>query len=51
MIENDKTVGVGLIGYGYAGKTFHAPLIRSVPGFALHVIGSSKREILEAEYP
>jgi len=51
MIENDKTVGVGLIGYGYAGKTFHAPLIRSVPGFALKVIGSSKKEILEAEYP
>jgi len=51
MIENDKTVGVGLIGYGYAGKTFHAPLFRSVPGFALKVIGSSKKEILEAEYP
>jgi len=51
VIENDKTVRVGLIGYGYAGKTFHAPLIRSVPGLALRVIGSSKREILEAEYP
>jgi predicted dehydrogenase len=51
MIENDKKIGVGLIGYGYAGKTFHAPLIRSVPGFALRVIGSSKRDILEAEYP
>jgi predicted dehydrogenase len=51
VIENDKTVRVGLIGYGYAGKTFHAPLIRSVPGLALHLIGSAKREILEAEYP
>lgn len=51
VIENDKTVRVGLIGYGYAGKTFHAPLIRSVPGLELHVIGSSKREILEADYP
>jgi predicted dehydrogenase len=51
VIENDKTVRVGLIGYGYAGKTFHAPLIRSVPGLALSVIGSAKREILEAEYP
>jgi predicted dehydrogenase len=50
-MDNDKTVRVGLIGYGYAGKTFHAPLIRSVPGLALHVIGSAKREILEAEYP
>lgn len=51
MIQNDKTVRVGLVGYGYAGKTFHAPLIHSVPGLALHVIGSSKRDILEAEYP
>ena len=51
VIENDKTVRVGLIGYGYAGKTFHVPLIRSVPGLALRVIGSAKREILEAECP
>jgi len=51
VIENDKRIRVGLIGYGYAGKTFHAPLIRSVPGLALHVIGSSKRGVLEAEYP
>ena len=50
MTENDKTIRVGLIGYGYAGKTFHAPLIRSVPGLALQVVGSSKREILEAQY-
>ena len=51
MTENDKTIRVGLIGYGFAGKTFHAPLIQSVPGLALTVIGSSKREILEAKYP
>jgi len=51
MIQDDKTVRVGLVGYGYAGKTFHAPLIHSVPGLALHVIGSSKRDSLEAEYP
>lgn len=51
MTENDKTIRVGLIGYGFAGKTFHAPLIQSVPGLELSVIGSSKREILNAEYP
>src|SRR5215469_12400213 len=48
--RNHKTIRVGLIGYGYAGKTFHAPLIQSTPGLALTVIGSSKREILEARY-
>jgi predicted dehydrogenase len=47
----DKTIRVGLIGYGFAGKTFHAPLIQSVPGLALSVIGSSKHEILQANHP
>ena len=37
-------IRTGLIGYGYAGKTFHAPLIRSVPGLALTLIGTSKPE-------
>ena len=31
MTEGEN-IRVGLIGYGYAGKTFHAPLIQSVPG-------------------
>ena len=31
-----------LIGYGYVGRVFHAPLIRAVPGLALTVIGSSQ---------
>ncbi|HEX4021965.1 MAG TPA: oxidoreductase [Acidobacteriaceae bacterium] len=50
-IDRDRTIRVGLIGYGYAGKTFHAPLIRSVPGLALGVVGSSKRELLQANFP
>jgi predicted dehydrogenase len=51
MTGNDKTIRTGLIGYGFAGKTFHAPLIQSVPGLALSVIGSRKREIVEAKFP
>jgi predicted dehydrogenase len=51
MTENDKTIRVGLIGYGFAGKTYHAPLIQSVPGLALTVIGSAKREILHVQFP
>ncbi len=47
----DRIIRVGLIGYGFAGKTFHAPLIRSVPGLALTVVGSSKREALQAAFP
>jgi predicted dehydrogenase len=40
-----------LIGYGFAGKTFHAPLIRCLPGLALTVVGSSKRDAVMAELP
>src|ERR1700743_2034849 len=51
MTRTDKTIRVGLIGYGYAGKTFHALLIQSVPGLALAVVGSGKRELIQATYP
>ena len=33
-----RPVAVGLIGYGYVGSVFHAPLIRSVPGLLLRRI-------------
>lgn len=39
MIE--KRLRVGLIGFGYAGKTFHAPLIGSTPGLELAAVASS----------
>jgi predicted dehydrogenase len=37
-------IRTAIIGYGYVGRTFHAPLIRAVPGLALTVIGSSRPE-------
>jgi predicted dehydrogenase len=51
MFEPGRAVRVGLIGYGYAGKTFHAPLVQSVEGLELTVIGSSKRDMVRAELP
>jgi predicted dehydrogenase len=51
MFEDGRTVRVGLIGYGYAGKTFHAPLIQSVAGLELTVVGSSKRDTVLADLP
>jgi len=51
MSEDSRTIRVGLIGYGYAGKTFHAPLIQSVPGLSLTVVGSSKPEAVRAAIP
>jgi predicted dehydrogenase len=34
------SVRVGLIGFGYAGRHFHAPLISATPGLTLGVVGS-----------
>jgi predicted dehydrogenase len=51
MNGTEKTIRVGLIGYGYAGKTFHVPLIRSVPGLQLTVVGSSRSEVVHTELP
>jgi predicted dehydrogenase len=45
------TLNVALIGYGYAGKTFHAPLINSVPGLHLVAVCSSNAEKVLADYP
>ena len=39
MIET--RLRVGLIGFGYAGKTFHAPLLRATPGLELAAVASS----------
>jgi predicted dehydrogenase len=40
-----------LVGYGYVGKTFHAPLIAATPGLTLHTIVSSKPDSVLADYP
>ena len=42
---------VGLIGYGYAGKTFHAPLISAVPDLHLVAVASSDAAKVHADWP
>lgn len=37
-------IRVALLGYGYAGKTFHAPLIQATPALQLLTVGSSQAE-------
>lgn len=51
ILAEKQTIRVGLIGYGFAGKIFHAPLIRSIPGLTLAVVGSSQREAVHADIP
>lgn len=40
-----------LVGYGYAGKLFHAALIDATPGLHLQVIGSNRPEAVRADRP
>ena len=42
---------VGLVGYGYAGKTFHAPLIAAVPDLQLAAVASSDAAKVHAAWP
>ncbi len=44
-------IRTGLIGYGFAGKTFHAPLIEAVPGLELAAICSSDAAKVHADRP
>jgi predicted dehydrogenase len=44
-------IRVGLIGYGYASRTFHAPLIEAVPGLELAAVSSSDAAKVRAERP
>lgn len=53
-------ITVALLGYGYAGKTFHAPLLNACPALTLRYIGSSQAQqivqdlgsnvVVEADY-
>ena len=42
---------VALVGYGYAGKLFHAALIDTTPSLRLHVIGSNRPDAVLADRP
>ena len=42
---------VGLMGYGFASKTFHAPLIAATPGVELAAISSSDATKVHADWP
>jgi len=46
-----ESLNVGIVGYGFATKTFHAPLISSVPGLTLKAISSSDPAKVKADWP
>ncbi|OBR77876.1 oxidoreductase [Xanthomonas arboricola] len=46
-----KPFNLAVVGYGYVGRTFHAPLIAGTPGLALHSVVSSKPQQVQADFP
>lgn len=50
-MEQTDSLNVALIGYGYAGKTFHAPLITCTPNLTLSMIVSSDRQKVAKDLP
>ncbi|HVJ00226.1 MAG TPA: oxidoreductase [Sphingomonas sp.] len=44
-------IRTGLIGYGLAGRAFHAPLIDAVEGLDLVAIGSSRADEIARDWP
>lgn len=51
MNDNAAPLQVALIGYGFVGKAFHAPLINSVPGLELSVVSSRDADKVHADLP
>jgi predicted dehydrogenase len=47
----ESPVRVALIGFGFAGRVFHAPLITATEGLRLAVIGSSRPQAARSAYP
>ena len=44
-------IRVAVVGYGVAGRVFHAPLVAGVPGLELACIVSSRPEAVAADWP
>ncbi len=46
-----QTLSVGLVGYGMAGRSLHAPLIQAAPGLELAAVVSRQAERVQADHP
>ena len=47
----ERILNVALVGYGFVGKVFHAPLIANTPGLRLHTVVSSDAAKVLADWP
>lgn len=46
-----EDIGVAVIGYGLAGRVFHAPFVRAVPGLRLRTIVQRSGDLAAKTYP
>ena len=51
MPSTPRPMRVALIGYGFAGRVFHAPLIQAIPGLSLEFVASSDAAKVHADLP
>lgn len=51
MSERMSALNVALVGYGLAGRVFHAPLIVATEGLRLHTVVSRQHERVLQEHP
>lgn len=47
----ERILNVALVGYGFVGKVFHAPLTANTPGLRLHTVVSSDAAKVLADWP
>lgn len=50
-MPTSPTLRAGLIGFGFAGQTFHAPVLSAVPGLELGAVASSQPHKVHADWP
>ncbi|MGR4872326.1 oxidoreductase [Variovorax sp. LARHSF232] len=46
-----QEIPAGLVGYGFAGQTFHAPVLAAVPGLKLAAVASSQPDKVRVDWP
>ncbi|WP_317202592.1 oxidoreductase [Janthinobacterium sp.] len=46
-----QKIKTGLVGYGFAGSTFHAPILTAVDALELTAVASSKPELVHQDWP
>lgn len=46
-----RTLRAGLVGYGFAGQTFHAPILSAVAGLELAAVASSQPGKVHSDWP